>query len=263
MTAKLTPKGAATRDRIIQGASAEIRENGVTATLDDIRIRTGTSKSQLFHYFPDGREQLLLAVARYEADRVLADQQPQLGDLTSWASWLAWRDAVVARYREQGQQCPLSALTTQLGRATPGAQAVVSELIGQWQAEIAAGVRHMQAAGEIAPELDPVRTAAAIVAGIQGGVVMLMSTGDTTPLEAALDLSIAYLRASLRRHSERIGIDSQQASAWDLRAAIVRIFSRSKLLVIARRRSRRIKGIEMSRTSHRVTAVRPPSCSSE
>jgi hypothetical protein len=27
-------------------------------------------------------------------------------------------------------------------------------------------------------------------------VVMLMSTGDTTPLEAALDLSIAYLQAS-------------------------------------------------------------------
>jgi AcrR family transcriptional regulator len=196
MAAKLTPKGAATRDRIIQGASAEIRENGVTVTLDDIRVRTGTSKSQLFHYFPDGREQLLLAVARYEADRVLADQQPQLGDLTSWASWRAWRDAVVARYREQGQRCPLSALTTQLGRDTPGARAVVTELIRQWQGELAAGVRSMQAAGEIAAGLDPDRTAAAIVAGIQGGVVMLMSTGDTTPLESALDLALAYLRST-------------------------------------------------------------------
>ena len=94
---------------------------------------------------------------------------------------------------------PLSALTTRLGRATPGAQAVVSELMGQWQAEIAAGVMSMQEAGEIASDLDPMRTAAAIVAGIQGGVVMLMSTGDTTPLEAALDLSIAYLRASSPR----------------------------------------------------------------
>ncbi|HEX4087881.1 MAG TPA: TetR family transcriptional regulator [Trebonia sp.] len=196
MAAKLTPKGAATRDRIIQGASAEIRENGVTATLDDIRVRTGTSKSQLFHYFPEGREQLLLAVARYEADRVLADQQPQLGDLTSWPSWLGWRDAVVARYREQGQRCPLSALTTQLGRATPGARAVVTELMSQWQSELADGVRAMQAAGQIALDLDPARTAAAIVAGIQGGVVMLMSTGDTTPLEAALDLAIAYLQAT-------------------------------------------------------------------
>jgi AcrR family transcriptional regulator len=199
MTRRLTPKGAATRNRIIEGAAAEIREHGVTATLDDIRARTGTSKSQLFHYFPDGREQLLLAVARYEADRVLADQQPQLGALTSWASWLAWRDTVIARYREQGQRCPLNALITQLGRATPGAQAVVTQLMDQWQAEIAAGVRNMQTAGEITPNLDAGRTAAAILAGIQGGVVMMMSTGDTIPLEAALDLGIGYLRANRPR----------------------------------------------------------------
>lgn len=192
----LTPKGTATRDRIVAGAAAEIRENGVTATLDDIRARTGTSKSQLFHYFPDGREQLLLAVARFEADRVLTDQQPELSALTSWAAWLAWRDTVLARYREQGPQCPLHALITQLGRATPGAQAVVAQLMSQWQADIAAGVRHMQAAGEVAADLDPVRTAAAILAGIQGGVLMMMSTGDATPLEAALELGIGYLQAN-------------------------------------------------------------------
>jgi AcrR family transcriptional regulator len=207
MSAKLTPKGAATRDRIIEGAAVEIREHGVTATLDDMRARTRTSKSQLFHYFPDGREQLLLAVARYEADRVLADQQPQLGHLTSWDAWLEWRDAVIARYREQGQQCPLNALITQLGRATPGAQAVVTELMGQWQAELAAGVGSMQATGEISADLDPARTAAAILAGTQGGVVMIMSTGDTTPLEAALDLAIGYLQASspTRRSESALG----------------------------------------------------------
>jgi AcrR family transcriptional regulator len=193
-TAALTPKGAATRQRIIEAASAELREFGVTATLDDVRARARASKSQLFHYFPGGREQLLLEVARYEAALVLADQQPQLGNLTSWAAWLAWRDTVVARYREQGQQCPLSALVTQLGRVTPGAQAVVSELMRQWQAQIAAGITSMQAAGEIAGAVDAERTAAAILAGIQGGVVMLLSTGDLTPLAAALDLAIDHLR---------------------------------------------------------------------
>ena len=53
----------------------------------------------------------------------------------------------------------------------------------------------MQEAGEVTPDLDADRTAAAILAGIQGGVVMMMSTGDITPLEAALDLGIAYLRS--------------------------------------------------------------------
>ncbi len=192
--AGLTPKGAASRQRIVVAAAAEIREFGVTATLDDIRARARASKSQLFHYFPGGREQLLLAVARYEADRVLADQQPELGDLSSWPAWRAWSDTVLARYREQGQQCPLNALVTQLGRMTPGAQAVVAELMAQWQAQIAAGITRMQAAGEVTADLDPVRTAAAILAGIQGGVVMLMSTGDLTPLSAALDLGIEHLR---------------------------------------------------------------------
>jgi NAD(P)-dependent dehydrogenase (short-subunit alcohol dehydrogenase family) len=42
---------------------------------------------------------LLVAVARHEADRVIDDQQPYLGALTSWAAWGRWRDAVVARYR--------------------------------------------------------------------------------------------------------------------------------------------------------------------
>src|ERR1700748_101278 len=149
MATSLTTKGAPTRQRIIEAASAEIREFGVTVTLDDIRARARASKSQLFHYFPQGREQLLLAVARYEAGLVLSDQQPQLGNLTSWAAWLAWRDTVLARYHEQGQQCPLSALITQLGRVTPGAQAVVSELMRQWQRQIAAGITHMQGAGEI------------------------------------------------------------------------------------------------------------------
>ena len=83
-----TARGMATRQRIVEGAAAEIRERGVAmTTLDDVRARTGTSKSQLFHYFPGGKEELLLAVARYEADRVLTDQQPQLGELTSWPAW--------------------------------------------------------------------------------------------------------------------------------------------------------------------------------
>lgn len=200
MDRTLTPKGAATRQRIIEGAAAEIRERGIAVTtLDDVRARTGTSKSQLFHYFPDGKEELLLAVAQYEAARVLDDQQPFLGDLTSWPAWFAWRDAVVARYREQGQQCPLNGLVSQLGRHTPGAQAVTHELIRQWQSEITAGVRHMQRVGEVDPDLDADRTAAALLAGIQGGVMVMLSTGRLTHLEAALDVGIENLRRSVRQ----------------------------------------------------------------
>jgi AcrR family transcriptional regulator len=196
MPARLTPKGAATRRRIVEGAAEEIRARGVTeTTLDDIRARTATSKSQLFHYFPGGKEELLLAVARHEADRVLSDQQPHLGALTSWRAWDDWRDAVVERYRRQGQQCPLNALMSQLTPATPGAQAVTAQLVASWQSKIAVGIRAMQDQREIPAALDADRAAAALLAGIQGGVLIMMSTGSVAHLEAALDLGIRHLRA--------------------------------------------------------------------
>ncbi|WP_439379897.1 TetR/AcrR family transcriptional regulator [Amycolatopsis lexingtonensis] len=200
VTKQLTPKGAATRQRIVEGAAQEIRERGVAVTtLDDIRARTGTSKSQLFHYFPGGKEDLLLEVARYEADQVIEAQQPQLGGLTSWAAWRRWRDTVVSHYTARGQHCPLNVLISQLGRATPGAQKVVGDMLERWRREIAAGVRHLQAAGEVAENLDAERTAAALLAGIQGGVVVMLSTGRIDHLEAALDVGIENLRASGNR----------------------------------------------------------------
>jgi hypothetical protein len=45
-----------------------------------------------------------------------------------------------------------------------------------------------------APSLARKATARAILAGIRGGVVMMLSTGGFTPLEAALDLAIDHLR---------------------------------------------------------------------
>jgi AcrR family transcriptional regulator len=193
---KLTKKGQATRQRIIEGACAEIRARGVAlTTLEDIMAGTSVSKSQLFHYFPDGKEQLLLAVAAFESQMVLDDQQPFLGELNSWAAWNRWRDTVVDRYRRQGQNCPIAVLMSEVGRSTPGAQAVTAELMVKWHGAIAAGIRSMQGQGKIAANAEPDRAAAALLAGIQGGVGIMLATGDLSYLEAALDQGIASLRA--------------------------------------------------------------------
>jgi len=197
---RTTAKGRATRQRIVEGAAAEMRARGAVATtLDDVCRATATSKSQLFHYFPDGREQLLYAVAEHEADRVLLDQEPYLSDLTSWTAWQAWRDAVVARYRQQGRTCPLGLLMSQLTRVTPAAQEVTARLLAQWQEKITTGVRAMRDQGAVAPDIDAERTAAALLAGIQGGVAILLNTGRSTHLEAALDAGVAALRTAALR----------------------------------------------------------------
>ncbi|MFF4733562.1 TetR/AcrR family transcriptional regulator [Streptomyces mirabilis] len=193
---RLTRKGRETRRRIVEGAAEEIRERGAASTtLDDIRARTATSKSQIFHYFPGGKEELLLAVAACEADRVLEDQEPHLSNLRTWSAWQDWRDAVLRRYEQQGVNCPLGVLITELGRTTPAAQQLTGQLISTWQAALREGVRDMQETGEIDRQLDADRTAAALVAAVQGGVTILMATGGIAHLEAALDTTLTLLRA--------------------------------------------------------------------
>ncbi|MFJ4789605.1 TetR/AcrR family transcriptional regulator [Streptomyces sp. NPDC088794] len=195
MRGELTAKGKATRSRIVEGAAAVLREKGVaSATLDDVMARTRTSKSQLFHYFPAGKDELLVAVAQFEADQVLADQQPYLGCLDSWEAWGRWRDVVVERYEAQGEQCPLGSLLYQVGRSTPGMRAIVIELTRQWQENLATGIRALQAAGLVPADLDVDTRAAALLAALQGGVAILLSTGESTHLRAALDQGIADLR---------------------------------------------------------------------
>jgi AcrR family transcriptional regulator len=197
----LTAKGTATRQRIIDGAAALIRQKGPGATsLDDVLAATATSKSQMFHYFANGREDLLEAVARHEADQVLAAQQPYLADLTSGRKWEAWRTAVVAHYGELGDRCPLGALTAQLGKTSPQTREIVTELYDTWESYLLAGVQAMEAQGALTPGVAPGMAARGILAAIQGGVLMLQATGSLNYLESGLDLAMFSLgiRGSVR-----------------------------------------------------------------
>ncbi len=193
----LTPKGLATRARIVEGAAEVLREKGVAdVTLDDIRARTGTSKSQLFHYVPEGKDALLLAVAQYEADRALREQQPHLRRLNTWDAWYRWRDTLVESYESQGDQCPLYTLFLQVGRNTPGARAIVGEFMGRWQRSLAEGVRALRRNDLLPGSVDADESAAALLAAIQGGVSIMLSTGDAAHLRIAVDWWITRLRAT-------------------------------------------------------------------
>ena len=113
---KLTPKGVATRSRIVATAADLVLARGIGGTsLDDIRAGTATSKSQLFHYFPGGKAELVGAIASFQGERVLDAQRPFLDSLDSWEAWESWRRAVVDHYgSQQHWGCPISALAREV-----------------------------------------------------------------------------------------------------------------------------------------------------
>ncbi|HEX3363087.1 MAG TPA: TetR/AcrR family transcriptional regulator [Solirubrobacterales bacterium] len=196
--AKLTPRGEATRTRIVESAAELVLAGGVGGTsLEDIRAGTATSKSQLFHYFPDGKSELVGAIASFQADRVLAAQEPWLSRLDGWDDWRGWREAVLAHYGSQPHWgCPIGALANELNGNDPARAAEVAAHMEHWRGYLEAGVERLRAAGEISTDADPRALSTAVFASLQGGLLLTASAESIEPLEAALDGALTMLRAS-------------------------------------------------------------------
>ncbi|GAA5011714.1 TetR/AcrR family transcriptional regulator [Actinopolymorpha pittospori] len=200
----LTKKGAATRARIIDAAAELVAANGAANTcLDDIRSATGTSKSQLFHYFPDGKAQLLFAVAEEQARRVLDDQLPLLDELTSWEAWQRWKELILRLYAPKIEYCPLAALTSQFPRNDPRIRELISGLFESWQASLAKGLATMRAGGLLRADADTDELATAVLVAVQGGVAMGQAIGSLDPLRTALDAAIGHVRTYALAESAR------------------------------------------------------------
>jgi AcrR family transcriptional regulator len=193
----LTTKGAATRDRIVRAATELILERGVTGmTLDEIRVGTRTSKSQLFHYFPGGKSDLVAAIAGYQNAVVMAAQEPWLERLDSWESWQGWRDAVIAYYSNLTHKyCSVSALVNDVAPTDPELAAQVAAYADRWLDQLAAGLRRMRGNGLLHSGADPDRLALAVFAALQGGLLVMQSKDDIEPLAAALDGALIMLRS--------------------------------------------------------------------
>ncbi|MGH1556555.1 hypothetical protein ACRAWF_46850 [Streptomyces sp. L7] len=99
---------------------------------EDVRAATGTSGGQLAHYFPGGKGELMLAVTAFEADQILLEQQPLLGDLTSWEAWKTWAAELLERHVQQGEHCGLSVLIGQLDPNDPAVQRIILGMYREW-----------------------------------------------------------------------------------------------------------------------------------
>lgn len=196
--ARLTPKGAATRGRIVASAAELILARGAEATsLDDICAGTATSKGQVFHYFPAGKSELISAIASFQADRVLEAQRPFLDTLDTWEAWERWRDAVIAHYRAQRHWgCPIGALTAELIRSEPARAAELAAHMDRWRGYLEAGLRRMQASGLLCRDADPETLALSTFAALHGGLLLTQMMESIEPLEAALAGALTALRAA-------------------------------------------------------------------
>ena len=193
---RLTPKGRATRARILTLAAGLMFANGVAGTTtEDVQRAGGISPSQIYHYFGD-KKSLIRAVIAFQTEAVLDAQQPLLSRLDSFEALEAWRDAIieVQRSRRCAGGCPIGSLASELADHDPEARADLAAGFARWQEAIRDGLTAMRDRGELRPEADPEALALAILTALQGGLLMTQVRHDTVALRTVLDAMIDRIR---------------------------------------------------------------------
>ena len=191
----LTPKGLATRNRIVAAAGRLILEHGVeSAKLEEIQATANVSASQLYHYFTD-KSDLLLAVIDHQTELVLGIQRPLLENLDSFAALEEWREGVVASIESMQcvGGCPLGSLVGSLAESDPIARTALANSFARWQKLLESGLVTMRDRGELRADIDANALALGILASVQGGLLLSQTRRDSVAVRTALDMSIAYL----------------------------------------------------------------------
>lgn len=192
---KLTTKGRATRGRIVAAASELMLQRGVArTTIEDIQEAAVVSTSQMYHYFAD-KNDLVSAVIDFQTDQVLGAQHLGLDRIESIGDLRRWRDVMVDIVRGLGGVggCPLGSMASELSDCDPVARARLARSFAQWENMIRDGLVTIATRGELAAGTDIDRIALAMLAGIQGGLLLSQVRRDTAPLEAAVDTMIEHL----------------------------------------------------------------------
>jgi len=201
----LTRKGQLTRQRIVTAAADVILQQGVArTTLDDVRAEAGVSSSQIYHYFAD-KEALVRAVVDYQAQTVVGDiHEPALAAIEGIDGLRAWRDMIVSiqTAAECRGGCPLGSLGSELAELDHAVRRDVAAGYARWEAAILACLTGMRDRGQLSADADPGRLATAVLAALQGGLLLAKVERDVRPLATALDVMISLI-ASLAPASPR------------------------------------------------------------
>ncbi|MFK0173530.1 TetR/AcrR family transcriptional regulator [Streptomyces sp. NPDC090306] len=191
----LTPKGQATRERIIGAAADLIHAQGLHNTNNEqIRAAAEVSGSQLTRHFPT-KESLLGAVLEWQAGRILTDPRIPQGRLDSLAALRHWADAFVTATETVHGGCTFGSLAAEAIKAQPSQREAIARGFEQWRQLFLDGLTAMRDRGELRADADPVALSHLLTAAFQGGMLLDQASEATTPLRDALYSALAYVES--------------------------------------------------------------------
>jgi AcrR family transcriptional regulator len=204
---RLTPKGRATRDRIVQAAATLIVTEGLAAfNMDNVRKAASVSGSQLAHYFAD-KGALIRAVIGHQIGVVLGfHRQPKLRGLDSFDDFERWIDLNMRYLRRIGYfgTPTYHALAGQLAKSDGTTREALASGYWRWVELLAEAIQRMKDGGVLVADADPRQLALVIVCAHQGGGTLAFTYRAEWPHADAVRFAVNYLRMFATDAAERV-----------------------------------------------------------
>ncbi|TYK43929.1 TetR family transcriptional regulator C-terminal domain-containing protein [Actinomadura decatromicini] len=185
------------RERLIESTRELLWERGYVGTSPKgIQQRANVGQGSMYHHFA-GKEDLARAAIAQTAD----DLRAAADELLSAPGTAADRfTAYLRRERDVLRGCPVGRLTQDPDvMATPALRAPIEETFTWLRARLAEVLQEGVDRGELNPSVNPVATASAIVACLQGGYVLARAADSTEPFDQAIAGILALLDANAAR----------------------------------------------------------------
>jgi TetR/AcrR family transcriptional regulator, transcriptional repressor for nem operon len=193
-----TGRGRASRERIVEGAAELFAERGVAATsLDEVLAAAGAGKGQLYHYFR-GRDELVAEAVGLRCAQVLAGLTQALGAVGALAELEQALAGFADGYEQMGLPgCPIGSLAAEVAERNEDARLQTAAAFDAWERLFAGALGRMRERGELRADASPAALATALLAVIEGGMVLSQARKDPASLRIAVEAGLGQVRSYL------------------------------------------------------------------
>ncbi len=173
---------------------ASVVDHGVKQLrLDEVLEASGSSKSQMYHYFSD-RDALIDAAVARRCEEFLGLLGPAFAGVSSLSTLGSVLNQFVSDYAVHLSGCPIGTLAGELSAGPEAARRRTVEAFGAWEGHLTAALQRIQDAGELGSGSDAGDLALGLLVGLEGGMFLSQVRGSDRPLRVALDTAMAYLQ---------------------------------------------------------------------
>ncbi|MDF3883461.1 TetR/AcrR family transcriptional regulator [Cupriavidus basilensis] len=185
------------RDKIVRSAAVLFRRYGYAASgTNDIVALSGAPKGSLYHYFPQGKEQIAEEVIAYAGEMVrttlsqLCAEHGSPGAIVRaygvmMAGWMAQSD-----YRDG---CPISTILLEIAPEAEGVAAAGKAAFAAWEGVLAAAFE-----GHGIPHARATELAGLVLCGWQGALILAKVARSGQPIRRAVEELARQLDAEPR-----------------------------------------------------------------